>query len=69
MWEKLKFKRGANCGGLEVLSKMIQWSVGGILLCKYSKGMHNVRPHIFCCEMADPPTKFSIRGGLAGSQF
>ena len=42
MREKLKFKRGTNCGGVEILSKMIQWSVGGILLCKYSKGRHNM---------------------------
>ena len=45
MLEELKFKTGPNCGGVEILSKIIKWSVGGILLCKYYKGTHNLQPH------------------------
>ena len=69
MREKLKFKRGANCAGVEILSKMIQWSVGGIPLCKYSKGRHNMQPYIFYWRVIEPATNFSKRGGLTGSQF
>ena len=69
MREKLKFKRGTNCGGVEILSKMIQWSVGGILLCKYSKGRHNMQPYIFYWRVVEPATNFSKREGLRGSQF
>ena len=67
MREKLKFKRGANCAGVEILSKMIQWSVGGIL--KYSKIRHNMQPYIFYWRVVEPATTFSKRGGLTGPQF